>query len=430
MSPRFLHAADIHLGNRQYGSRQRYLDFADTFAHLVDTALEQEVDSVLLSGDVFHRHAVAPETLLQATRQLTRLKQAGTACYVIEGNHDRPISRRRMSWLQYLASSDLLILLSAPLVDGSFLLEPWTPETRQGCWIDLPDGRRIVGAGYAGANTRRLIRKLTDLLAGLQPARHTTLMLHCGIQGTLFGDYRGSIEQRDLNSLRQRVDYVALGHVHRPFQRDDWIYNPGSTETVSAMEADWVDRGYWIVDAGERSQRVTKIRSRRRPFLRLYHQVDPFSSPDSLYRSLSDLASEQAMRVRPGSRPLVYLSLTGDLQFDRSQLDADHLQDVVGRPLDALLCHIRDTSEHQVAELLSDERLDRAEMERKVLIHLASRDANRRPLAEAWADLAIELKQMALAQADPELIIAEMAAHAEREGLVLHDPSDEDNAPC
>jgi len=430
VSPRFLHAADIHLGTRQYGSRQRYLDFADTFAHLVDTANERDVDSVLLAGDVFHRHAVAPETLLQASRQLTRLRQAGIPCYVIEGNHDRPISRRSMSWLQYLASSDLLILLSAPLVDGAFRLEPWTAETRRGCWLDLPDGRRIVGAGYAGANTRRLFGKLTDLLADLPPARHTTLMLHCGLQGTLFSDYRGSIEQRDLDSLRQYVDYVALGHVHRPFERDEWIYNPGSTETVSAVEADWANRGYFVVDVADHAHQVTKVRSQRRPFLRLYHQVDPFSSPESLYRSLSEMAAEQAMRVRPGSRPVVYLSLTGDLQFDRSQLDADHLQDVVGRPLDALLCNLHDTSEHLVADLLSDERLDRGEMEHKVLVHLASRDANRRPMAEAWADLAIELKQMALAQADPEMIINEMAAHAEREGLIVHDPSDEVEAPC
>ena len=430
MSPRFLHAADIHLGNRQYGSRQRYYDFADTFSHLVDTATEQNVDSVLLAGDIFHRHAVAPETLLQATKQLTRLKQAGIGCYVIEGNHDRPISRRRMSWLQYLADSDLLVLLSAPLIDGAFLLDPWTPETRRGCWIDLADGRRLVGAGYAGANTRRLARRLTDLLAGLPPATHTTLMLHCGIQGTLFSDYPGSISERDLDSLGKHVDYVALGHVHRPFCRNDWMYNPGSTETVSAMEAEWADRGYWIVDVADHSHQATKVRSQRRPFLRLFHRVDSFSSPESLYRSLSDLAGEQAMQVRPGSRPAVHLSLTGDLQFDRSLLDLDHLQEVISQPLDALLCQVRDTSEYLVADLLSDARLDRDEMERRVLLHLASRDANRRPSADAWADLTIELKQMALAQADPELIIGELAAYAEREGLVPHSPSIADVAPC
>ena len=436
MKTRLLHAADLHLGNRQYGSRERYLDFAATFAHLVDTAIERDAEALLLAGDIFHRHAVAPETLLQAARQLRRLERAGIACYAIEGNHDRALSHSQMSWLQYLADSELLILLSAPLREGAFILEPWSADTRRGCWIDLDNGQRIVGVGYAGANTRRLVNRLARMLAKLPSAQHTTLMLHCGIDGTLNEAYRGVLKRTGLDVLRPHVDYVALGHVHRPFAFDGWVHNPGSAETVNSMEADWDDRGYWLVDVEDGTQQATQIRSKRRPYLRIYFKVDPFGTPDSLYRGLREHAEAMAMAQDPRQQPLVALHLSGALQFDRASLDFDRLQQTVSEPLKALLCHVRNTSEQQDVELLAEGQLDRAQLEREVLLHLANRDARHRPFADAWADMARELKQLALDGAAPERIVAEVEARALDEGLLSPEPaddsaaSDSDTAPC
>jgi exonuclease SbcD len=47
---RFMHVADIHLGYQQYGSRERFNDFSRVFLHIVDQAVEQRVDFVLLDG--------------------------------------------------------------------------------------------------------------------------------------------------------------------------------------------------------------------------------------------------------------------------------------------------------------------------------------------------------------------------------------------
>ena len=46
----FMHVADVHLGYQQYGSKERFNDFSRVFLHIVDQAVERQVDFVLLDG--------------------------------------------------------------------------------------------------------------------------------------------------------------------------------------------------------------------------------------------------------------------------------------------------------------------------------------------------------------------------------------------
>ena len=55
MKTRFLHCADIHLGYNQYNSPERGNDFASAFFAVIDTAIAEQVDFVILAGDLFHK---------------------------------------------------------------------------------------------------------------------------------------------------------------------------------------------------------------------------------------------------------------------------------------------------------------------------------------------------------------------------------------
>jgi DNA repair exonuclease SbcCD nuclease subunit len=50
-----------------------------------------------------------------------------------------------------------------------------------------------------------------------------------------------------LNPLHHRVDYLALGHFHKQFILENWIYNPGSAEAVSSMDFTY-NRGIFYVE--------------------------------------------------------------------------------------------------------------------------------------------------------------------------------------
>lgn len=51
---RFLHCADIHLGYQQYNHKERFNDFGHAFYAVLDVALAEKVDFVILAGDLFH----------------------------------------------------------------------------------------------------------------------------------------------------------------------------------------------------------------------------------------------------------------------------------------------------------------------------------------------------------------------------------------
>ena len=151
MQIKFLHAADIHLGYQQYGLPQRYDDFADAFQWVVNTALEERVDFLLIAGDLFEKRTLDPRTLLIAVTEFERLREARIPVVAIEGNHERSYGDS-FSWLEYLNQRDLLYLLDCSRRDESWQPQPWNQAERTGGYVDLA-GARVYGLRYQGAQT-------------------------------------------------------------------------------------------------------------------------------------------------------------------------------------------------------------------------------------------------------------------------------------
>ena len=62
---RFIHSADIHLGKtyrNSPGETERYEDFFRCLSGIVKDALNEEVDFVLICGDLFHNGQILPKT--------------------------------------------------------------------------------------------------------------------------------------------------------------------------------------------------------------------------------------------------------------------------------------------------------------------------------------------------------------------------------
>ena len=51
---KFAHIGDTHLGYRQYNLEQREQDFYDAFNRAIDRIIEEKVDFVIHSGDLFN----------------------------------------------------------------------------------------------------------------------------------------------------------------------------------------------------------------------------------------------------------------------------------------------------------------------------------------------------------------------------------------
>jgi DNA repair protein SbcD/Mre11 len=197
MSVRLLHTSDVHLGAtfKVLGERgpEHRRQLRDTFAHVVDTAVAERVDAVLIAGDLFDSVAAARVQAPFAAEQLGRLGQAAIPVCAIAGNHD-------------------------PLGEGS-----------TGVWADLE--RRCPGLTVFGAHLGERVIPERDLtivgrsaprrlsaespLAGL-PVRRQTRFLAALAHGSVERpDYEAqftTITPREIGA--SGVDYLALGDWH------------------------------------------------------------------------------------------------------------------------------------------------------------------------------------------------------------------------
>jgi len=93
---RFIHSADIHLDSPLRSLALRDPELSNlianatrrAFVRIIDLCLEEQVDALLLAGDLYDGEQTSMKTARFLADQIRRLDQAGTACFIIRGNHD------------------------------------------------------------------------------------------------------------------------------------------------------------------------------------------------------------------------------------------------------------------------------------------------------------------------------------------------------
>ncbi|HEU5383299.1 MAG TPA: DNA repair exonuclease [Ktedonobacteraceae bacterium] len=429
MRASFIHIADTHLGYEQYGVHERFNDFSRAFWDIMQVAATRQVDFVVIAGDLFNKRAIDARTLLHAIAGLKGLKERGIQVIAIEGNHDRSYYREGISWLQYLCSEGYLTLLDPRMKDGVPQLERWSDHSMQGAYVDLLGGKlRIYGLEWQGAATARcmegLIKALGEVHEEEQAAgvEYRLLMMHTGVDG-IVPRLAGLPTQGQFEPLKQYIDYLALGHVHKPFEIGGWIYNPGSTETCGAEEAAWEDRGYYYVAidtetpegiadplAQEKRHHAVHMVSKRRPFVRHELRVDGLNDPNDLYARLEEYCKREGSRYQDEEmRPLVQIQLFGTLAFDAGSLDSEYMEDLVRTAFEPL--HVRidnNTNDRdylpETGDLDGRDRSTWHELERHIFEDLVGRDIRYLPAREQWGNVLVQLKEMALDKQDPASI--------------------------
>jgi DNA repair exonuclease SbcCD nuclease subunit len=429
MRASFIHIADTHLGYEQYGVRGRFNDFSQAFWGIIDDAIKRNVDFLIIAGDLFHKRAIDAQTLIHAIEGLKRLKDRDIPVIGIEGNHDRSFYRDGTSWLQFLCYQGYIKLLTPIMRDGAPQITPWQPGTMLGSHVDLLNGRlRVYGLHWQGASTAR---SLEGLVKALQEARSTEdaegveyrlLIMHTGVDGEV-PRVQGLPTLAQFQPLRECVDYLALGHVHKPYEFAGWMYNPGSPETCSAEEAQWEKRGYYYVEIDtdmperiidpekkERRHHAHLISNPRRPFVRYDLRVDALTEPEAVYERLTHYCQREGTRYKQEqSYPVVQIHLTGTLSFDVSALDTGRMEAMVRETFQPLYVRVDNHTNDQEytpseGDLDGRDRSVWHKLERRIFEDLVGLDARYLPAKEQWGAVLSEIKQSALRKEDSEQI--------------------------
>ena len=234
MPIRFIHAADVHLDSALSGlssSPGASLDTLRTatrraFESLIDEAVAEKVDFVVIAGDLYDGTWKDFNTGLFFAAQMARLRRANIRAVVLHGNHD--------------AESDLSPSLRLRLPDNVHVFGSRKAET-----VKFDDLRvAIHGQSFRQrAVSENLVRQYPEPVPG---------WLNIGVLHTALGGREGHEPYApcDLDDLRGRgYAYWALGHAHeheivceRP-----WVVFPGNLQGRNVREPG--SRGAMLVEA-------------------------------------------------------------------------------------------------------------------------------------------------------------------------------------
>lgn len=226
---RFLHTADWHVGKPLRG-RSRMEEYASALAQVARIAIDGRVDAVLIGGDVFDSASPPPEAEKLVFDFLARLIPERIACVVIAGNHDHP---KKLGALTSLLEG-LRIHVRAevrPPGEGGVVSLPSRDGKEEARIAVLPfvPERKVVDAGlvmgpeddWYKTYATRVARILEHLTRGLGPDTVNLLLAHLLIDGARVGTgeralHLGQIYGLTAEELPSNVQYVGLGHLHRP----------------------------------------------------------------------------------------------------------------------------------------------------------------------------------------------------------------------
>ncbi|MEO0869008.1 MAG: DNA repair exonuclease [Cyanobacteria bacterium J06642_11] len=395
---KFLHVADVHLGFDRYSNKIRTQDFFHTLWDVFERyAISEAVDFVVIAGDLFEHRLIQPAILNHAQLCLQMLQAANIPVIAIEGNHDNCPYGTKTSWLRYLSDWGLLKLLEP--AHGDTFYVPWDEATKRGGYIDLPCGVRILGSSWYGAAAPKALEQIVDAIPRMPSGPNSTILLfHHGMEGQI-ARYSGALRYGDLLPLKEAgVHYLGLGHIHKYYAVDDWVFNPGSLEANNVEEGTF-ERGALVVeiDQGQVNAQL-KTNYRQRPVVRLQLKL----RGQEALEDIEELALEQIEqaiaenRLVPEDHPIVELRIEGQVGFDRLELDTRQLQIHLQERCKALIFLLKyEVDNVAYGSPLADDA-DRHQIEREIFIDLLSAHNTYKKRAQSLATGLIDLKERQL----------------------------------
>jgi exonuclease SbcD len=288
---RILHFADAHIDMANYGRRDpvtglplRVLDFLKSLDTIVDAAIEERVDLVLFAGDAYKDRNPAPTFQREWGRRIMRLSRADIPTLLLVGNHDLSPALGRAHALDPFDTLEVpnVRVLDKPQFLGpdelwglplQVIAIPWV--TRSGLMASQGLSAAEPGKVFE-ALEERLTELVQDWLERADLSLPLVLTAHGSVQGAIYGGERTVMLGGDLvlpGSLVRdpRLDYVALGHIHKPQNLNENahppVVYPGSIERVDFGEA--ADDKFFVVAKVARGQTEVEWRQLTgvRPFV-------------------------------------------------------------------------------------------------------------------------------------------------------------------
>jgi hypothetical protein len=247
---KFAHLADCHLGSWRE-PRLRELN-SKAFGIAVNMCLEEKVDFVLISGDLFNTSIPSIDVLKETVIRLKKLKAAGIPVYIIAGSHDFSPSGKTM--LDVLEQAEFLVNVAKAIEENGKLKLRFTADKKTNAKITGMIGKKgMLEKSYYDA----LDRKSLEAEKGFR-----IFMFHTALDELKTKELE-KMESAPVSLLPKGFDYYAGGHVHVKMEKSlpgykNIIY-PGPLFPNNFSELEKGTGGFYIYENGNAEFRLVPV---------------------------------------------------------------------------------------------------------------------------------------------------------------------------
>lgn len=363
---KILHTSDLHIG-KYIGTYDLKEDTEYVLNQVVDTAIRERVEVVLISGDVFDRPNPSEEAIKMYVSFLKKLLDKNIKVIAISGNHD--------SGIRLSAYKD--ILGKGYFVEGEFN----SPMRK----VSLNDEYGPVNFYMLPFFTPFIVKSNLKLEKGLEnydlamdeiikrenidTSQRNIILAHQFVAGFKFGgseedfSYSNGDEKNvagvGIISLDkfQNFDYVALGHIHKPqkISRETIRYS-GSLLKYKTSEIDGPDKSVVIIDLKEKGNIEVKLDPIKplHPFVKIEGLLSELTNTnpnenDYVYLIVDDDKTpiEAKNKLTPYYKRIVDIEFPNDTLQQKMNLDTS-LADK--RPIDFICEYYREKTNKDLDE--------------------------------------------------------------------------------
>ncbi len=273
---KFLHTADWHVGKTLKG-RDRLDEQKAVLAEIAGIAEANQVDAVLVAGDVYDLSAPSAPAQHLVVQTLLRMRRAGAEVIVIAGNHDhgptfeayRPLMGEVGITLAGTARTPDKggIVRFAARSDGADVQVAILPFLSQRWAVRAAEIVANTPAENVRAYDEQVRQVITSLTAGFAGGTVNVVMSHLTCIGGVFGGGERPAQSIFEYSVPATIfpvsaHYVALGHLHRrqTLPAHAPVHYSGSPLAVDFGEQDNTSVACLVEAAPGIPARVTDIR--------------------------------------------------------------------------------------------------------------------------------------------------------------------------
>ena len=246
---KFAHLADCHIGSW----RDPKLRDVNTkaFIKAIDACIQENVDFIVISGDLFNTPLPALDNLKITVNKLKKLKDSNIPVYIIAGSHDFSPSGKTI--IDVLEEAGLLVnVVKGEDIEGRLKLK---------FTIDRKTGAKITGMlGRKGSLEKAYYENL--IKENLEQEQGYKIFLFHSALAEFKPEYLKDMESHPLSLLPKTFNYYAGGHVHYIFEKQEQDYGlmayPGPLFPNNFAELEKLERGgFYIVEVNKENETYT-----------------------------------------------------------------------------------------------------------------------------------------------------------------------------